>query len=162
MTADNAISRVALKQLTPDVSAAMGALHREAVAAARTAGVEPELLELIRIRASQINGCGFCLDMHTKDARAKGETEQRIYALDAWQEAPFYTERERAALALTEAVTLVADGRVPDAVYQEAASVFKEDELAAVLWAAIVINAYNRIAISTRMAVGGYQPAPPA
>ena len=162
MTADSAISRVALKQLTPDVSAAMGGLHREAVAAAKAAGVEPELLELVRIRASQLNGCAFCLDMHTKDARAKGETEQRLYALDAWQETPFYTERERAALALTEAVTLVADGRVPDAVYQEAASVFKEDELAAVLWAAIVINAYNRIAISTRMAVGGYQPAPSA
>ena len=162
MTADSAIPRVALKQLTPDVSAAMGALHREAVAAARAAGVEPELLELVRIRASQINGCAFCLDMHTKDARAKGETEQRLYALDAWPETPFYTERERAALALAEAVTLVHDGRVPDAVYQEAAAVFKEDELAAVLWAAIVINAYNRIAISTRMAVGGYQPAPSA
>jgi AhpD family alkylhydroperoxidase len=162
MTADSAISRVALKQLTPDVSAAMSTLHREAVASARAAGVEPELLELVRIRASQINGCGFCLDMHTKDARAKGETEQRIYALDAWQETPFYTDRERAALALTEAITLVTDGRVPDAVYQEAASVFKEDELAAVIWAAIVINTYNRIAISTRMAVGGYQPAPSA
>ena len=162
MTADSAISRVALKQLTPDVSAAMSALHREAVAAARAAGVEPELLELVRIRASQINGCGFCLDMHTKDARAKGETEQRIFALDAWQETPFYTDRERAALALTEAITLVHDGRVPDAVYQEAASVFKEDELAAVIWAAIVINTYNRIAIATRMAVGGYQPAPAA
>ena len=162
MTADSAISRVALKQLTPDVSAAMSALHREAVAAARAAGVESDLLELVRIRASQINGCAFCLDMHTKDARAKGESEQRVYALDAWRETPFYTDRERAALALTEAVTLVTDGRVPDAVYQEAASVFKEDELAAVLWAAIVINTYNRIAISTRMAPGGYQPAPTA
>jgi len=162
MTADNTIPRVALKQLTPDVSGAMGALHREAVAAARAAGVELELLELVRIRASQINGCAFCLDMHTKDTRSRGETEQRIYALDAWQETPFFTERERAALALTEAITLVHDGRVPDPVYNAAAEVFKEAELAAVIWAAIVINAYNRIAISTRMPVGAYQPAPPA
>jgi AhpD family alkylhydroperoxidase len=159
MTAENSLPRVALKQLTPDVSGAMGALHREAVSAAAAAGVETELLELVRIRASQINGCAFCLDMHTKDTRSRGETEQRIYALDAWQEAPFYTERERAALALTEAVTLVHDGRVPDAVYQAAAEVFKEAELAAVLWAAIVINAYNRIAISTRMVPGAYKPA---
>jgi len=137
----------------------MGALHAAAVGAAGDAGVEPELLELVRIRASQINGCGFCLDMHTKDARAKGETEQRIYALDAWQEAPFFSQRERAALALTEAVTLVHDGRVPDDVYQAAADVFKEAELAALIWAAIVINAYNRVAITTRMPFGGYQPA---
>lgn len=158
MTADTT-PRVALKQLTPTVSGAMGALHREAATAAEAAGVEPELLELIRIRASQLNGCAFCIDMHTKDARARGETEQRIYALNAWQETPFFSDRERAALALTEAVTLVHDGRVPDPVYRAAEEVFKEAELAAVLWAAIVINAYNRIAIATRMAVGGYQPA---
>jgi len=150
---------VALKQLTPAVSGAMGALHREAVAAAEAAGVEPALLELVRIRASQINGCAFCIDMHTKDTRSRGETEQRIYALNAWQETPFFSDRERAALALTEAVTLVHDGRVPDAVYRAAEQVFKEDELAAVIWAAVVINAYNRIAITTRMAAGGYQPA---
>ena len=162
MTADIDLPRVALKQITPDVSGAMGALHREAVAAAKAAGVESELLELVRIRASQINGCAFCIDMHTKDTRARGETEQRIFALDAWQETPFFTERERAALALTEAITLVHDGRVPDAVYSAAAEVFKEAELAAVIWAAVVINAYNRIAISTRMAVGAYQPAPTA
>ena len=162
MTTDTALDRVALKQITPDVSKAMGALHREAVAAAATAGVESELLELVRIRASQINGCAFCIDMHTMDTRSRGETEQRIYALNAWQEAPFFTERERAALALTEAVTLVHDGRVPDAVYRAAAEVFKDAELAAVIWAAVVINAYNRIAVSTRMAAGAYQPAPPA
>jgi alkylhydroperoxidase family enzyme len=96
--------------------------------------------------------------MHTKDARAAGETEQRIYALDAWRETPFFTERERAALALTEAVTFVADGHVPDEVYRAAAEVFKDDELAALLWAAVVINAYNRIAISTRMQPGAYRP----
>jgi AhpD family alkylhydroperoxidase len=150
---------VALKKITPDVSAAMGDLHAAAVSAAREAKVEPELLELIRIRASQINGCAFCIDMHTKDARAAGETEQRVHALNAWRETPFFTARERAALALTEAVTLVHDGRVPDAVYAQAAEAFDETQVAALIWAATVINAYNRIAIATRMVPGGYQPA---
>ncbi|GAA4539502.1 MULTISPECIES: carboxymuconolactone decarboxylase family protein [Streptomyces] len=144
-------SRVALKKITPDVSAAMGSLHAAAVTAAQEAKLEPDLLELVRIRASQINGCAFCLDMHTRDARERGETEQRIYTLNAWRETPFFTERERAALALTEAVTLVHDGRVPDAVYAEAAGVFDENQIAALIWAATVINAYNRIAIATRM-----------
>lgn len=157
MTVD--LARVALKKVTPQVSAAMGGLHTAAVAAAREAGVEAELLELVRIRASQINGCAFCIDMHTKDARAAGETEQRIYALNAWAETPFFTPRERAALALTEAITLVHDGRVPDDVYQAATEVFSDDETAALIWAAVVINAYNRIAISTRMVPGNYQPA---
>jgi len=158
MSNSASISRVALKKSTPDVSAAMGSLHAAAVSAAQDAKVEPELLELIRIRASQINGCAFCLDMHTKDARAAGETEQRVYALNAWRETPFFTGRERAALALTEAVTLVHDGRVPDAVYAEAAEEFDEAQIAALIWAATVINAYNRIAIATRMVPGGYQP----
>jgi AhpD family alkylhydroperoxidase len=159
MTVDLDLSRVALKGVTPQVSAAMGGLHTAAVAAARDAGVEPDLLELVRIRASQINGCAFCIDMHTKDARAAGEAEHRIYALNAWAETPFFTPRERAALELTEAITLVHDGRVPDDVYRAAAEIFAEDELAALIWAAVVINAYNRIAISTRMAAGNYQPA---
>jgi AhpD family alkylhydroperoxidase len=159
MTVDLDLARVALKKVTPQVSAAMGALHAAAVTAAGDAGLEPDLLELVRIRASQINGCAFCLDMHTKDARAAGETEQRLYALSAWEETPFYTERERAALALTEAITLIAGDRVPDDVYRAAAEVFKEDELAALIWAAVVINAYNRTAITTRMTPGGYQPA---
>lgn len=154
MSNSASISRVALKKITPDVSAAMGSLHAAAVSAAHDAKVEPELLELIRIRASQINGCAFCLDMHTKDARAAGETEQRVYALNAWRETPFFTGRERAALALTEAVTLVHDGQVPDAVYAEAAEVFDETQIAALIWAATVINAYNRIAIATRMVPG--------
>ncbi|MFJ4535717.1 carboxymuconolactone decarboxylase family protein [Streptomyces tibetensis] len=145
------ISRVALKEITPDVSAAMGSLHAAAVSAAQEAKLEPELLELVRIRASQINGCAFCLDLHTRDAREQGETERRLHALNAWRETPFFTERERAALALTEAVTLVHDGRVPDAVYAEAAAVFDENQIAALIWAATVINAYNRIAITTRM-----------
>ncbi|MFF8398667.1 carboxymuconolactone decarboxylase family protein [Streptomyces sp. NPDC016172] len=151
MSESSSLSRVALKKITPDVSAAMGSLHAAAVSAAADAKLEPELLELVRIRASQINGCAFCLDMHTRDAREQGETEQRIYALNAWQETPCFTERERAALALTEAVTLVHDGRVPDAVYAEAAEVFDENQVAALIWAATVINAYNRIAIATRM-----------
>ena len=159
MSKNDAITRVVLKKITPDVSVAMGALHGAAVSAAQDAKVEPELLELIRIRASQINGCAFCLDMHTKDARAADETEQRIYALSAWRETPFYTERERAALALTDAVTLVHDGHVPDEVYAEAAGVFDEAQIAALIWVATVINAYNRIAIAQRMAPGGYQPA---
>jgi AhpD family alkylhydroperoxidase len=159
MTNSNSVSRVALKKATPEVSAAMGSLHAAAVSAARDAKVEPEILELVRIRASQLNGCAFCLDMHTKDARAEGETEQRIYALNAWRETPFFSERERAALALTEAVTLVHDGHVPDAVYAGAAEVFDEAQLAALIWAATVINAYNRIAVATRMVPGAYQPA---
>lgn len=153
-------ARLELKKLAPEVSAAMGALHAAAVAAAQEAKVEPELLELVRIRASQLNGCAFCLDMHTKDARAKGETEQRIYALSAWRETPFFTERERAALALTEAVTDVSDGHVPDDVYRAASEVFDEPQVAALIWAAVVINAYNRTAISARMVPGAYQPAP--
>ncbi|MEU0407022.1 carboxymuconolactone decarboxylase family protein [Streptomyces griseorubiginosus] len=159
MSENVSLSRVALKKITPDVSSAMGSLHAAAASAAQDAKVEPELLELIRIRASQINGCAFCIDMHTKDARAAGETEQRLYALNAWRETPFFTERERAALALAEAVTLVHDGRVPDAVYAEAADVFDETQIAALIWAATVINAYNRIAIATRMVPGNYQPA---
>ncbi|MEV5902659.1 carboxymuconolactone decarboxylase family protein [Streptomyces sp. NPDC052127] len=159
MTNNNSVSRVALKKITPDVSAAMGSLHAAAVSAAQDAKVEPEILELVRIRASQLNGCAFCLDMHTKDARARGEAEQRIYALNAWRETPFFSGRERAALALTEAVTLVHDGQVPDAVYAEAAEVFDEAQVAALIWTATVINAYNRIAIATRMVPGAYQPA---
>ncbi|BBC38926.1 Alkyl hydroperoxide reductase AhpD [Streptomyces graminofaciens] len=158
MSNSDSISRVPLKKITPDVSGAMGSLHGAAVSAARDAKVEPEILELIRIRASQINGCAFCLDMHTKDARAAGETEQRIYALSAWRETPFFNARERAALALTEAVTLVHDGHVPDEVYAQAAEVFDDEQVAALIWAATVINAYNRIAIATRMVPGAYQP----
>jgi AhpD family alkylhydroperoxidase len=160
MTTTISPARVALKKVTPTVSGAMGALHGAAVAAAQEAKVEPELLELVRIRASQINGCAFCLDMHTKDARAAGETEQRIYALNAWRETPFFSRRERAALALAEAVTLVRDGHVPDDVYAEAAEMFDEPQLAALIWAATVINAYNRIAMATRMVPGAYQPTP--
>ncbi|RCV52183.1 carboxymuconolactone decarboxylase family protein [Marinitenerispora sediminis] len=121
-------------------------------------GLEPSLLELVKIRASQINGCAFCLDMHTKDAEAQGETHQRMHALNAWRETPFFTARERAALAFAEAVTLIADGGVEDDVYEEAARHFDESELAALTWAVATINTWNRLAITARVTVGDYQP----
>jgi AhpD family alkylhydroperoxidase len=120
--------------------------------------LEPSLLNLIDIRASQINGCAYCLDMHTKDARAAGETEQRIYTLDAWRETPFFTDRERAALEWTEAVTLVSDTRVPDDVYERVKKQFKEDELVALTFAVIVINGWNRLNVSFKPHVGDYKP----
>ena len=117
------------------------------------------LRELVRIRASQLNGCAYCIDMHTKDARAVGETEQRIYALPAWQETPFFTGRERAALAFTEAVTLMAGDHVPDAAYDAVAGEFSPDEVAALVGLIVVINAWNAIGVSTRTWVpGSYQP----
>jgi AhpD family alkylhydroperoxidase len=121
--------------------------------------VDRSLFELVKIRASQINGCAYCLDMHTKDARRAGETEQRIYALSAWREAPFFTERERAALGYTEAVTLVADTHVPDEVYRQVAAQFDEAEIVALTFAVMVINSWNRLSISLRPPVGSYQPA---
>ena len=121
-------------------------------------GLEPSLLELVKLRASQINGCAYCLDMHTKDARARGESEQRLYLLDAWRESPFYSARERAALAWTEAVTLVAESRVPDAVYEEVRHAFNDDELLALTMAVVTINAFNRLNIALRTVPGTYQP----
>jgi AhpD family alkylhydroperoxidase len=123
-------------------------------------GLEHALLELVKIRASQINGCAYCIDMHTKDARAAGETEQRIYALNAWRETPFFTERERAALAWVEAVTRIGSG-VPDDLYAEARQQFSEKELVDLTWAVAAINAWNRVAISFRSVPGSYQPKQP-
>ena len=120
-------------------------------------GLEHSVLELVKIRASQINGCAYCLDMHTKDARALGETEQRIYALSAWRETPFFSDRERAALEWTEAVTRVSEGHVPDAVYKAVAPHFKEAELVALTFAVVAINSWNRLAISVRAVPGTYQ-----
>lgn len=122
-------------------------------------GLERSLLELIKVRASQINGCAFCIDMHTKDARAGGETEQRLYALDAWRETAFYTDRERAALAWTEAVTLVTNGHVPDEIFEQARGQFSEKELADLTLAIVTINGWNRLAISFRTVPGTYQAA---
>jgi AhpD family alkylhydroperoxidase len=123
-----------------------------------SSGLDRTLLELVKIRASQINGCAYCIDMHTKDARAIGETEQRIYGLNAWRETPFYTERERAALEWTEAVTRVADTHVPDEVYERVREQFPEAELVALTFAVVAINAWNRLAISFRIPAGTYQP----
>ncbi len=123
----------------------------------RGCGLDARLLELVRTRASQINGCGYCIDMHTKDARAAGEDEQRLYLLAAWREAPCYSERERAALAWTEALTLIAQGEVPDALYDEARRHFEEKELLDLTLAVIAINGWNRIAIAFRAPVGSYQ-----
>ena len=121
--------------------------------------LERPLILLIKMRASQINGCAYCLDMHSKDARAEGETEQRLYALDAWRETSFYTARERAALAWTEALTLIAKTHAPDDVYQAARAQFSEQELVDLTLAIVAINGWNRIAIGFRIEVGGYQPA---
>ena len=121
-------------------------------------GLEPSLLNLIYLRASQINGCAYCIDMHTKDARALGETEQRLYELNAWRETPFFNERERAALAWTEALTLVAQTHVPDEVYQEARKHFTEHELVNLSLAVTQINVWNRLAIAFRAVPGTYQP----
>ncbi|WP_051029674.1 carboxymuconolactone decarboxylase family protein [Brevibacillus massiliensis] len=116
----------------------------------QTASIDQKLKELIKIRASQINGCAFCIDKHTKDARKMGETEQRIYALNAWRETPFFTPEERAVLALTEGVTLITEGHVPDEVYSEVRRYFDETQTAELIMAIVTINAWNRIAISTR------------
>jgi len=118
--------------------------------------VEKHLLELVYFRVSQINGCAYCLDMHSKDLRAAGETEQRLYMLDAWQDAPFYTDRERAALAWAEAVTSINSSRVPDAVYQEAIQHFSATELVDLTLAVTTINTYNRINIAFRTPSGDY------
>jgi AhpD family alkylhydroperoxidase len=123
----------------------------------RICGIEPKLLELIKIRASQINGCAYCLDMHTKDARAQGETEQRIYALNAWRETPFFTEKERAALAWTESVTQVSTSQVPDEVYEIVRQHFDEKEIVNITTAIVAINGWNRFAVSFRSVPGAYQ-----
>jgi AhpD family alkylhydroperoxidase len=123
-----------------------------------TLTLDPALRDLVSLRASILNGCAYCVDMHTKDARKRGEGEQRLYAVAAWHEAPFFDERERAALALADAVTLVSDGHVPREVWDAAAEHFEEEELAQLLFAIVVINAWNRIAIATRMEPGQYEP----
>jgi AhpD family alkylhydroperoxidase len=121
-------------------------------------GIEIPLLHLIKLRASQVNGCAYCIDMHWKDLRAIGESEQRLYGLDAWRESPYYSDRERAALAWTEAVTLITEGHVPDAVYEEVRPHFSDKELADLTLAVATINAWNRLAIASRTEAGKYQP----
>jgi AhpD family alkylhydroperoxidase len=128
----------------------------------RKAGLEPDLLELVRLRASQINGCAYCIDMHTKDARSQGENEQRLYGVGTWREAPFYSERERAALAWAESVTLVSEDQVPDEIYDLVKKHFTERELVDLTLVVIAINSWNRLAISFRTPAGSYQPDHPA
>jgi AhpD family alkylhydroperoxidase len=139
--------RMNLAKVAPEVYRAMVALDT----AARK-GLDPVVAELVKIRASQLNHCAFCLDMHTRDARGAGESEERIYLLSAWEEAgPVFTEKEQAALALTEAITVITDGFVPDGVYERAAKHFEEEELAHLIAVVVTINSWNRIAVSTRM-----------
>ena len=123
-------------------------------------GLSKSLLELVKIRASQINACAYCLDMHTKDARANGESEQRIYALNAWRETPFFNDRERAALAWTESLTLLTEGYVPDAVFEEVRRHFSDEEIVNLSMAAVAINSWNRLLTAFRAVPGEYQPAP--
>ncbi|MGI9025805.1 MAG: carboxymuconolactone decarboxylase family protein [Burkholderiaceae bacterium] len=146
--------RLDFLQASPDAIKAMMGLNF-----VDQSGLDHRLLELVKMRTSQLNGCAYCLDMHSKDARAQGETEQRLYALDAWHEAPFYSDSERAALAWTEAVTQVDQGHVPDALYEEARKHFGERELTNLTLAIVVTNGWNRLCIAFRAVAGSYQPA---
>jgi len=151
--------RLAFDSLAAGFSRAMAHLDQAATKELDRAEVEPRLRELIRIRASQLNGCAYCIDMHTKDARAIGETEQRLYGLAAWRETPYFTARERAALAFTESVTRLSDTHVPDQAYQEAAAEFSPREVAALVSLIVTINAWNAISVSTRAWIpGSYEP----
>lgn len=134
-------------KLAPKVRAALGLLNQAAIDAG---GLEKSLIELVKIRASQINGCAFCLDMHTREARALGETEERLHVLAAWHESPVFTDRERAALAWTDSLTDIADGHVPDEVYADVKNAFSEKELAYLTAAVVAINSWNRIAVAFR------------
>jgi AhpD family alkylhydroperoxidase len=138
---------------------ALAALDKAATKEADRVDLDPKLRELVRARASQLNGCAYCIDMHTTDARAIGETEQRLYALAAWRDTPFFTDQERAALDFTESVTLKATDHVPDAAYEAVAARFSPDEIAALLALIVTINAWNAIGVATRAWVpGSYQP----
>jgi AhpD family alkylhydroperoxidase len=148
-------SRIDATKVAPGAYQAMAGLE----AYVRKSRLEPSLLELVKVRASLINGCAYCIDMHTKDARAKGETEQRLYATAAWRETPFFTDRERAALAWTEAITLINKDHAPDSVYEEVRQHFSEEELVNLTLAIVAINGWNRLAIGFRAVPGEYQPA---
>jgi AhpD family alkylhydroperoxidase len=147
-------SRLNYTKLAPGGVQAMYKMHKYV----EDSGLERSLLELVKTRASQINGCAYCIDMHTKDARALGESEQRLYQLNAWHEAPFYTERERAALAWTEAVTLISESHASDKDYAAAREQFSEQELVNLTMAIVSINGWNRLAISFRAVPGDYEP----
>ncbi|HEY3927699.1 MAG TPA: carboxymuconolactone decarboxylase family protein [Candidatus Koribacter sp.] len=147
-------SRLNFQKISPQAFRTIAALETYV----KNSGLEPGLLKLVKIRASQINGCGFCIDMHTKEARADGEAEQRIYALDAWRETPFFTDRGRAALTWAEAVTLINESRVPDDVYEETRLRFSEQELVNLSMAIVAINGWNRICIGFRTVPASYDP----
>ena len=148
--------RIDYQRVFPAANRAMVGLE-EAVAAG---GLEPELLELVKMRASQLNGCAYCLDMHSKDARARGEDEQRLHVLAAWREAPFYSERDRAALAWCEALTLLPQTGAPDDVYAQVRDEFDEQEVVALTLAIVAINGWNRFAVGLRSPVGSYVATP--
>jgi AhpD family alkylhydroperoxidase len=145
--------RIDYAKAASDTSRAMYGLER----AVRNSGLEPGLLELVKMRASQINGCAYCIDMHSKDARAAGETEQRLYALNAWRETPFFSDRERAALEWTESLTLISQNHVPDELFDRVRKHFSETELVNLTFAVVAINGWNRLAISMRAVPGSYQ-----
>ena len=145
--------RINFPKVAPEAYMAMRGLE----AYLRQSGLDATLLELVKTRASQINGCAYCIDMHTKDARAHGETEQRLYALSAWRETPFFSERERAALAWTEAVTLVADAPIDDEDYESAREQFDEKALADLTLAIVAINGWNRLSIAFATVPGAYR-----
>jgi AhpD family alkylhydroperoxidase len=146
-------ARMDFRKASPQGASAISRLH----AFVHDCGLDHGLLELVKLRVSQINGCAHCIDMHTKELRAAGESEQRLYLLDAWQESPFYSERERAALAWTEAVTLVTDGHVPDEMFAAARAQFSEQELANLTIAIVAINGANRLNIAFRTVPGSYR-----
>jgi AhpD family alkylhydroperoxidase len=146
-------ARLDFRKASPPADKAMMGLHLFV----RNCGLEHPLLELVKLRASQLNGCAHCIDMHAKELRADGESEQRIYLLDAWRESPFYSKRERAALAWTEAVTLVTEGHVPDEVYETARAQFSDEELVNLTMAVVAINGANRLNIAFRTVPGSHQ-----
>jgi len=143
--------RISLAKLAPAINRAMVALDG-------ALELDSSLRDLVSLRASILNGCAYCIDMHTLDAKARGETEQRLHAIAAWHEAPFFTERERAALQLTDAITLIADSHVPRDAFDAARTHFEDRELAQLIWAVIVINAWNRMAVTSRALPGEYAP----
>lgn len=150
--------RLNYQQASPEPIKAMQRLEQ----AIRTSGLEPGLIDLVKVRASQMNGCAFCIDMHTKDARQRGESEQRLYSLNAWAETPFFTDRERAALSWTEALTNIQQGHASDEAYRTASAHFDESELVNLTVAVTTINAWNRIALAFRILPGTYQAAAPS
>ena len=147
--------RIPYNKYSPNALHAMYALEKHL----KTCGLEEKLLHLVKLRASQINGCAYCIDMHSKDARATGDTEMRLYALNAWRETPFFTPRERAALAWTESLTLISENHAPDEIYDATLKEFTEQELVDLTYAIATINAWNRLAIAMRAVPGEYQPA---